>query len=490
MRYAWGMDDILLPGLPFSHEKDAQFDGHFFRAILTTGIFCRPICPSRPARAENVLFFSTAAAAAEAGFRPCLRCKPESAPDRPDGVGVSRLVRQALRLIAAGVEGEELSARLHISSRQLRRRFVQELGTPPVAVGQTRRLLFAKKLIDETDLPMTDVAFAAGYGSVRRFNAAIQQTYGRTPSGIRQSRRQGTMAAEPGHITLKLFYRPPYDWRAIWDYLALRATPGVEELTAASYRRLLVMDDTTGIIELTPFPDENFLRLQLPTSLARHLLIITERLKRLFDLRADLALSSAILKQDSLLAPIISRRPGIHLPGAWDEFEVAVRIILGQQVSVKGATTLTGRLVRQFGSHHPLPDEPDLAWQFPTPAQLVDGDIASLGLPQKRAETIRALAAAVLAGELEWHRPEELAATEARLTALPGIGPWTAQMIAMRALGETDAFPAGDLVLRQAVAPADHPPMPARHLEQLASAWQPYRAYAAQLLWVYQSERR
>ncbi|MCA9989216.1 MAG: DNA-3-methyladenine glycosylase 2 family protein, partial [Anaerolineales bacterium] len=441
------MDDTLLPGLPYSHEKDARFDGHFFRAILTTGIFCRPICPSRPARAENVLFFSTAAAAAEAGFRPCLRCRPESAPDRPDGVGVSRLVRQALRLIATGVASDELPARLHISSRQLRRRFVQELGTPPVAVSQTRRLLFAKKLIDETDLPMTDLAFAAGYGSVRRFNAAIQQTYGRTPSAIRQSRRQGTVASEPGQLTLKLFYRPPYDWRAIWDYLALRATPGVEELTATSYRRLVVMAEASGVIELTPFPEENFLRLQLPASLSRHLLVITERLKRLFDLRADPALSGAVLDHDPLLAQIMADRPGIRLPGAWDEFEVAVRIILGQQVSVKGATTLTGRLVSQFGSHHPQPDEATLAWQFPTPAQLVNGDIASIGLPQKRAETIRALAAAVLAGELEWHRPEELAATEARLTALPGVGPWTAQMIAMRALGESDAFPAGDLVL-------------------------------------------
>ncbi|VAW31156.1 Methylphosphotriester-DNA--protein-cysteine S-methyltransferase (EC 2.1.1.n11) / DNA-3-methyladenine glycosylase II [hydrothermal vent metagenome] len=483
------MTGEIHPAIEFSYEKDVRFDGHFFRAIVTTGIFCRPICPSRPARAENVLFFSTAAAAAEAGFRPCLRCRPESAPDRPDGVGVSRLVHQALRLISEGVQGKELAERLHFSPRQLRRHFVKELGAPPVAVTQTRRLLFAKKLIDETQLPMTEVAFSAGYSSVRRFNDAIQQTYGRSPSQIRNSRRNAKVARTPKVLKLKLFYRPPYAWSFMWRYLAARAVPAVETITHNRYRRTVRFGDDVGIVEAVSVPEENHLTIEVSGELSRHLLLITEKFKRLFDLRTDPEFVERPFQSNPLFVPIIAAHPGLRIPGAWDGFEVALRTILGQQVSVKAATTLMSRLVSKFGEPFHCDGEETLTRHSPRPEQLINADIASIGLPEKRAETVRAVASALLTDSLRWDTAKSLDEAIEMLTVMPSIGVWTANILAMRIMGESDAFPATDLVLRKAVVPRNAPAMKAAELEQMAEPWRPWRAYAAQMLWAFQAER-
>ncbi len=478
--------EIISP-IEYSYEKHERFDGHFFRAILTTGIFCRPICPSRPARAENVQFFATAAAAAEAGFRPCLRCRPESAPDRPANSGVSPLVNRALQFMGEGVGGDELAKRLHISSRQLRRLFVQELGAPPVAISQTRRLLFAKKLIDETQLPMTEVAFSAGYQSVRRFNAAIKQTYGRTPTALRDSRRNSKQSSTPGVVSLKLFYRRPYQWDLMWGYLAKRAIPGVEIVRSFLYRRTVRFGADAGILTVTVAPTEKFMRLQIPNHLSRHLLLITERLKRQFDLRMEPRFIQQHFAEDPILAGLAAEYAGIRIPGAWDGFETAARIVLGQQVSVSAATTLAGRLTAQFGD--PLPQkEATLTHLFPTPSQLANADISAVGIPQKRAETIRALARSFLNDNFLWQSEELLADMIPAMTQLPGIGDWTAHSVAMRLFSEPDAFPAGDLLLRKAVAPPDSAPASATLLTQMAEAWRPWRAYAAQLLWAKQTK--
>ena len=481
------MQQNLTQSVEFSHEKHERFDGHFFRAILTTGIFCRPICPSRPARAENVQFFTTAAAAAEAGFRPCLRCRPESAPDRPENIGVSPFVNRALQLIAEDVAGNELAVRLHISPRQLRRRFVQELGAPPVAIMQTRRLLFAKKLIDETQLPMTEVAFSAGYQSVRRFNTAIRQTYGRTPTELRSNRRNGKQANTPDTVSLKLFYRPPYQWELMWGYLAKRAIAGMEIVQNNTYHRTIRFGADVGILTVKSMPKENCLWLQIPKQLSRHLLHITERLKRQFDLRMDPRLIHQQFINDSVLAELVEAYAGIRIPGAWDGFETAVRTLLGQQVSVTTAATLIERLVTQFGTTLPQEEGAILTHLFPMPSQLVDADIAKIGIPKKRAETIRIVAQTFVSDKLVWQANRSLADIVTAVTELPGIGDWTAQLIAMRLFGETDAFPANDLILCKAVAPPNCLPTSAKALTKMAEAWQPWRAYAAQLLWAKQA---
>ncbi len=462
--------------IEFTTEKHPRYDGHFYRAILTTGIFCRPICPSRPARAENVLFFSTAAAAAEAGFRPCLRCRPESAPDRPEGVGVTRLVRHALRLIAEDVQGDALAARLHLSSRQLRRRFVQELGAPPVAIVQTRKLLFAKKLLDETQLPMTEVAFSAGYSSVRRFNAAIRQTYDRTPTEIRNSRRNRRAANLANGVTLKLFFRPPFNWSLLSQQLQARALPQIEQIDADMYRRVVRFGEDVGVVTVTPFLDDNYLLLHVPDLLSRHLLTITERCKRLFDLRTDPAFVSQNLRDDPLLADLLAQQAGVRLVGAWDAFETVLQTILERP--------LLQRLIASFGDVVAVDQQ--LTRLFPTPVQLISADIAQIGIPAM--QTIRVIARAWVAGEPDWFSAETLSQTIAILTAIDGIDNWTAHMLAMRVMGEGDAFPAGDLALRQAVTPPNSPLISTIQLTNRAEAWRPWRAYAANLLWTKTNE--
>jgi len=479
-------------------RDDAQYDGLFFTAVLTTGIFCRPICKAQTPRAENVRFFATAAAAAEAGFRPCLRCRPETAPDYPTTDTLSPIVSQGLRQIAEGLLDDhgvdELAKRLHISPRQLRRRFVDELGAPPIAIAQTRRLLFAKQLIDETQLSMTEVAYSAGYTSLRRFNTAIYQTYGRTPSELRGSRYNRKYQRQDDWVQLRLYYRRPYHWRGMLRFLQQRAIPGVEMVDGLIYRRWHYVQDQQGaaeqqgIVEVEVVPEEAYLLVRVQPLLARWLLPITERVKQLFDLRADPMAITECFADDEVLGRLVHAYPGVRVPGAWDGFETAVRMILGQQISVKAATTLAGRLVAAYGQPVQGRAVPGLSHHFPTPQVLVDADLSALGMTRRTAQTIQQFSRARCDGSLTLQRASSLRETVDQLTALPGIGAWTANCIAMRVMGEVDAFPAGDLILRRALTLPSKEAVSEKELLLHATDWQPLRAYACLLLWTAYAE--
>jgi AraC family transcriptional regulator of adaptative response / DNA-3-methyladenine glycosylase II len=460
-------------------SRDPRFDGRFFIGVLTSGVYCRPICPARTPLEQNVRYFPTAAAAAEAGFRPCLRCRPEASPGTPAWLGTSSTVSRALRLIGesaiedGGVDG--LAERLGIGSRHLRRLFLRYLGATPLAVAHTRRLHFAKKLIDETSLPMGEIAIAAGFGSVRRFNSAFQDVYHRTPSQIRRLARVLANLPE-NEYSFRLRFRPPFQWRKLLEFLAPRATPGVELVDDNSYSRNILLNGQTGTLTVSLDPTGLALEASITFPEARLLFIIIERVRRMFDLAADPADMASHLKSDPLLMHRIAAAPGLRVPGCWDGFELAVRAILGQQVSLKGATTLAGRLVTAFGT--PVGKDSRLTHNFPTPKVLANADVARIGLPQKRADTIRALSRAVCDGRVSLQSVENIDQFHMRLRAIPGIGDWTTQYIAMRALGEPDAFPVGDLGLLRG-ASLNTP----KALSERAEAWRPWRAYAAMYLW-------
>ena len=435
--------------------RDARFDGRFFTGVRTTGIYCRPICPARTPRRENVVFYPTAAAAQAAGFRPCLRCRPETSPARGAWHGTSNTVSRALMLIEAGALDEAgvdtLAGRLGLGERQLRRLFHPHLGASPLAVAQTRRVLLARQLIDETDLAMTEVALAAGFGSLRRFNDTFRQLYGRPPSALR--RRRGAMAvAAPGSaMTLDLSYRPPYDWPAMLGFLAARAIPGIERIADDCYTRTIELDGAFGTISVVPSRRGTSLVATVRFPQVTALPEILARIRRIFDLAADPLPIAAQLAEDPVMAPLVAVRPGLRVPGAWDGFELAVRAILGQQITVAAATRLAGKLVAAYGT--PLAPErvnPGLSHAFPRPDRLARADPATLGMPSTRARALSAMAAASAADPRLFIAGDSLQAGIKRLVALPGIGEWTACYIAMRALREPDAFPAADIGLARA----------------------------------------
>ena len=470
-------------------SRDARFDGRFFTGVKSTGIYCRPICPARTPLAKNVVFFTCAAAAEEAGFRACQRCRPETAPGTPAWRGSSVTVSRAVRLIQegamddAGVVG--LAARLGVGDRHLRRLFAQQLGASPLALAHTRRVHYAKQMIEETQLSMTEIALAAGFANARRFNAAVRASFDRTPTEIR--RRAGGNGATKvgGAVTLRLSYRVPFDWDGLLAFLSSRAIPGVERVEGRSYLRSVELDDFAGVISIRPDPKaKSALQLSVPVVAAPHLARIAARVRLLFDLDADPEAITSALSAEPRLRVLARRYPGTRVPGAWDPFELAVRAVLGQQITVAGATRLAGRIVERFG--RPLPGEtgqdggPHLL--FPRPCELGDAAVAGIGMPAARAETIRGIARTVAAGEPVLTASASLDEAVERLMALPGFGAWTAQYIAMRALREPDAFPAGDLGLRQALADGNSLPT-AMQVGKLAEAWRPWRAYAAMLLW-------
>ena len=456
-------------------SRDARFDGKFFIAVTSTRIYCRPICPARSPKDENIRYYATAAAAQAAGFRPCLRCRPEASPGTPAWFGTSSVVSRALRLIGDGAldrdDVDRLADRLGVTARHLRRLFVQHLGATPIEVALTRRVHFAKKLIDETALPIAQIAFASGFGSIRRFNGEMRRTFSRTPTGLRKLSRKRDGSAEC--YRFRLAYRPPYDWAHVIGFLAARATPGVELVAGNRYQRTIAIGGATGTIAIGPAKDESALMLDVQLGDPRALLTIVERVRRMFDLGADPAVIEGQLIADPLLRRIVARHPGIRTPGAWDPFEITVRAILGQQISVKAATTIAGRIACRFGSPV-ISSEPALDRLFPTPAQLVDAPLEEAGLTSARASTLRALARAVEGGAVVF----DGAATLDSLRAMPGIGEWTAQYVAMRALNEPDAFPSGDLILRRMAGDCS-----ARELERKSDTWRPWRAYAVMLLW-------
>jgi len=459
--------------------RDARFDGKFFIAVRSTGIYCRPICPVRTLKESSVRYYPTAAAAAEAGFRPCLRCRPESSPGTPAWFGTSNTVSRGLRLIGEGGmdDGgvEMLAERLGVGSRHLRRLFLKHLGATPVAIAQTRRLHFAKKLIDETTLPLHQVALASGFGCVRRFNASIRKVYHRTPTQIRRLARQTEVQPENEYLFL-LHFRPPYHWQGMLDFLAPRATPGVEVVESGSYRRTISLHGREGYFEVSLAELQDALHLRIAFGDPQALFFIVERARGMFDLNADWTAVAQSLREDPVLAARLEADPGIRLPGCWNGFELAVRAILGQQVTVKGATTLAGRMASRFGKSFRGPM--GLTHLFPTPEVLADARLGEIGLTGARAETVRVLARAICAGKINFGGSGDSEQFLKRLCEIPGIGQWTAQYVAMRALGEPDALPSGDLGLLRALA-LETP----RELEQRAEAWRPWRGYAAMYLW-------
>jgi AraC family transcriptional regulator of adaptative response / DNA-3-methyladenine glycosylase II len=471
-------------------SRDSRFDGQFFVGVKTTGIYCRPICPANAPKKENVSFYPSAAAACEAGYRPCLRCRPECAPGTPAWSGTSTTVRRGLRLIAEGAldDGsiEQLADRLGVTSRHLRRLFTQHLGASPLAVAHTQRLHFAKRLIDQTDLPMSEISTASGYGSIRRFNDAFRNTYERTPRELRGRRRNKVEIA--GVLTVRLPWRNPYDWNAISNFLEGRATPGVEQVVAGRYMRTVSLDGETGVIECCADAADESVQLNIHGISTQGLFLLVQKVREIFDLDAPVADIADVLGADQLLAKLLRASPGIRVPGAWDGFELTVRAILGQQISVKAATTLAGRIAARYGEPVLVPDtismpdgEPALDRLFPTPEKLARARFNDIGLVTSRADTIRRVARAVCDGHLVFDNVQDPVEFQKSLTAIKGIGDWTAQYVAMRALKYPDAFPAADLGLLKAIGASGNTGI--RELRSRAEAWRPWRSYAALLLW-------
>ncbi|HTV96534.1 MAG TPA: AlkA N-terminal domain-containing protein [Steroidobacteraceae bacterium] len=452
--------------------RDARFDGKFYIGVLTTRIYCRPICRARTSQERNVRYFPTAAAAAEAGFRPCLRCRPECSPGTAVWAGTKNTVSRALRLInESGLEEggiEALAAHLGLGSRHLRRLFMRHLGASPRAVAQTRRLHFAKKLIDETALQMTQVAIASGFGSVRRFNAAIYKVYQRTPTQLRERARG---AAQPeNQYLLHLHYRPPYAWREMLGMLARQATPGVESVEGGCYRRTISLQGVHGYLEVAVDEAHHALEVRASIEEPRSLFQIIERVRAMFDLSADWPIIERTLEADRALAPRLRARPGLRVAGCWSGFELAVRALLGKEGG-RRATVLAGALAAALGT--PMNLAPGLTHLFPGPQALARADLRRLGLGKAQSEAVRALALAVEEGRIGFERIADPDALLAQLAALPGFTPQLIQYVAMRALREPDAFPLSASAVAGVldIDPAD--------VARRSGGWRPWRAYAS-----------
>ncbi len=476
--------------------RDPRFDGVFFICVSTTGIYCRPICPARTPGRSRVSFHETAAQCEAAGYRACFRCRPEIAPGNADVDAVDALVASAARRINEGALNDasvdDLAAELGVSARHLRRVTEDRLGVSPIDLALSRRLGLAKQLLQDTALPITQIAFAAGFRSVRRFNAAFIERMKAPPTKIRR-----THAPETAGASLRLDYRPPYDWGALLTFLRARAIPGVEVVGEDDYRRVVTIGDVAGVIRVSPWashaskaPRESkaskappsagraALSLEVSPELVPHVMPIVARVRRQFDLDARPDAIARVLGADPILAPLVTKRPGLRLPGAFDPFEAAMRAMLGQQVSVAGATTLAGRFAAAFGSAHA--GGAGLATRFPSASEIarVSVDrIAKIGMPGARAAAILELSRAIVQKRVRLDAAHDLDAFVASLVALPGIGLWTAHYLAMRALHVPDAFPAADLGVKRALNATP------RECEQHAVAWRPYRSYAVMHLW-------
>jgi AraC family transcriptional regulator of adaptative response / DNA-3-methyladenine glycosylase II len=461
-------------------SRDRRFDGTFFVGVRTTGIYCRPVCRARLPHARNCTFHDSAAAAERAGYRPCLRCRPELAPGRSLTDAHARLAGAAYeRIVAGALNGRsvaDMARELCVGERQLRRAVVAEFGASPVELAQTQRLLLAKQLLTETNLPVARVAYASGFASLTRFNALFHARYRMSPTRLRRERRRPAGSG----VTLRLGYRPPLDWERMLAFLAKRAIPGVEYVDATSYLRTLRVDDHAGWLRVRHAPAESALVVEISDTLVPVLMPVRAGVRRLFDLDAEPAVIAAQLGSDARLGPLVRARPGMRLPGCADSFEVAVRAVLGQQVTVAAATTLAGRLTRAYGdSADGLPDGVTHFGLSPERlAELPPAALAGLGMPLARAQTLVALARAIVSGDVAISSARTADETIAALQRIRGIGPWTAQYIAMRGLHWPDAFPASDLGIRTALGGID-----AAATAQLAEAWRPWRSYAVIHLW-------
>ncbi|WP_326606551.1 AlkA N-terminal domain-containing protein [Streptomyces sp. NBC_01800] len=465
-------------------SKDARFDGWFFTAVLTTRIYCRPSCPVVPPKVENMTFYPSAAACQQAGFRACKRCRPDTSPGSPEWNARADSVARAMRLVADGVVDREgvpgLAARLGYSARQIERQLLAELGAGPLALARAQRAQTARLLIETTELPMAEVAFAAGFSSVRTFNDTVREVFALAPGELRtRAARSVKTSATPGVIALRLPYRAPLNPSNLFGHLAATAVPGVEEWRDGAYRRTLTLPYGHGIVALTPHPDHIACRLFLTDP--RDLTLAISRCRWLLDLDADPVAVDDQLRADPLLAPLIDKAPGRRVPRTVDGAEFAVRAVLGQQVSTAAARTHAARLVTAHGI--PVDDpEGGLTHLFPTPEALACLDPEQLALPRSRRTTLTTLVGALADGSLQLGTDSEWERARAELIALPGFGPWTVEVIAMRALGDPDAFLPTDLGIRRAAEELGLPSTPAA-LTARAAAWRPWRAYAVQYLW-------
>ncbi|MFI5520462.1 AlkA N-terminal domain-containing protein [Streptomyces platensis] len=464
-------------------SKDARFDGWFFTAVLTTRIYCRPSCPVVPPKPENMCFYPSAAAAQQAGFRACKRCRPDASPGSPEWNERADLVARAMRLIADGIVDREgvpgLAARLGYSTRQTERQLLAELGAGPLALARAQRAQTARLLVETTALPMAEVAFAAGFASIRTFNETVREVFALSPTELRQRARPGPRTTVPGALALRLPFRQPLNPDNLFGHLAATAVPGVEEWRDGAYRRTLNLPYGHGIVALAPRPDHIDCRLSL-TDL-RDLAGAIARCRRMLDLDADPEAVDGLLREDPRLAPLVDKAPGRRVPRTVDADEFAVRAVLGQQVSTAAARTHAGRLVRAHGERI---DDPDggLSHLFPSAAALAGLDPEQLAMPRTRRATLTGVIAALGSGALQLGVGSDRDAARAQLAALPGIGPWTVECIAMRALGDPDAFTPTDLGLRRAAAGLGLPHTPAALIRHSAT-WRPWRAYAVQYLW-------
>lgn len=473
--------------------RDRRFDGLFFVGVKTTGIYCRPVCTARTPGRDRCTFYGTPAEAEKAGFRACLRCRPELAPGNSAVDALPRLVESAVALIGEGFMNDqgvdELASELGVTARHLRRAMEERLGVSPVELAQSRRLALAKQLLHDTSLGLAEIAFASGFQSVRRFNTLFTERFGRAPSALR--REAGSAAGRSNQasgeaqrmLSLRLDYRPPFDWDALLGFLGPRAIPGVEHVEGGVYRRVVHVGGKTGIVAVRRLRDRPALLAGIPLALSGVLMPVVARLRALFDLDAQPDPIAEALSADDILGPLVRQRPGLRLPGAVDPFEMAARAVLGQQVSVRAATTLAGRLASRFG--YPLPSSAEdrrLTHRFPTAGELASqsaSDVAAIGLPLRRAESLVAIATAFSSGPLSGAaRTRGPASIVAHLADLPGIGDWTAQYVAMRAFRHPDSFPAGDLGLRKALGG-----LSAKQAAARAERWSPWRSYAVLHLW-------
>lgn len=467
--------------------RDRRFDGVFFVGVTSTGIYCRPVCTVKTPKAANCLFFDSAQQAEQARFRPCLRCRPELAPGNApvdDSQRIAQLIVERLEDGSIGNDAglEAIAQQFELSSRQIRRIVHKELGVAPVQLLLTRRLLLAKRLLSETTLPVTEIAFASGFSSLRRFNDAFNSRYGLAPTRLRKHVKVESSAANGDSSTLQLVYRPPYDWSGVLEFLAFRALKGIEWVSDSAYARTVHMGTAKGWIRVTHAKQPNTLNLEFSHRLTSVLPTLLTRVRRLFDLNARIDLIVRHLSKDERLAPLVKRTAGLRVPGAFNGFELGLRAILGQQVTVKAATTLGCRFAEAFGEPIVTP-YPELSRLTPSPARVavatVD-DIAKLGIVSMRAKSIIALAQAQLSGALALdggvlYKPEDAIL---RLAELPGIGPWTAHYVAMRALSWPDAFPKEDIAIRNALGGVT-----AKEAEALSQSWRPWRSYAVMHLW-------
>ena len=480
----YAQPDSLVSGSVVHTARGSRSHGGVsgYSAVVTTGIYCRPGCPARP-HPEHVREFAWAAAAEAAGFRACLRCRPYRSP-QPAGCVGPELVCRAVQLILDGAldrGGEvQLGGRLGISPRHLRRLFAEHIGVTPDQLARSKRAHFARRLLDDTDLTITDIAFASGFGSVRQLNRACRDLFRAAPRELRARRRSTDRLVADGGLTLRLPFHPPLDWDAMLGYFADRAITGVEHVAGDTYRRTIVIEGDPGVLELLPGgPDHLLLRAHLPHW--EGLIHVVERARRIVSLDADLDEATWHLGADPTVGARLRARPGLRVPGTWDPFETGVRAIVGQQVSVAGAGTVTARLVQQHGTPVPGLRELGLTHTFPSPSTLATADLTGLGFPSARAQAIRNYAGAVAEDAIRLDRSVGLDQLVASITAVRGLGPWTANYLALR-LGEPDAFPAADLGLRRAAGSAAV--LSPAQLAALAERWSPWRALAAVHLWL------